>query len=272
MRGQESLVITRPGSARPDRSRLVFPDGVSFLILAGSSDGAVVGEVGVSDAARGLSVRPGRYFVRGRGRDVLFEGEVRVGPGATHQVDPAALDRVAYARLVRKGARGSALSHGLELGLTLRSALPNSQGICYGASAGYRLELEDISLLARTSFCRSGFENHVLEADTSQVALSLGAAHTRDLGGLSAAVGAGVGASVWLQSFDTPGRAPDRRSTSPFAYAGARLARELSLRTLVALEVQGEAHLLQIQERSSADADLRLTFAARSLALLGAQF
>jgi len=61
--------------------------------MAGSPEGAVVGEVGRVDLARSLSVRPGEYFVRGRGDDVLCEGAVTLGAGSTQTVDPKALQR-----------------------------------------------------------------------------------------------------------------------------------------------------------------------------------
>jgi hypothetical protein len=272
MRGQESLVLTRPGGGRRDRAELVFPPGLGFLILAGDSGGAVVGEVGRAHGGRALSLRPGRYFLRGRGSDVLFEGQVTLDAGTSQQVSTAALQRVAYARLVRKGARDSALSHGPELGVAVRTRLPNADGACWGASLGYRLDLTDLSLLARASLCASGFENQVLAASTHEYAIDLSAAHTRDFAWLSAAFTYGAGASVTTQHFETNGRAPARASTAPFAHVGARVTRDLDSRLFMALELQAEGHLLRLQERSTEKAELRAAFAARSVALFGAQF
>ncbi|HEY8947116.1 MAG TPA: hypothetical protein VIM73_22885 [Polyangiaceae bacterium] len=81
---------------------------------------------------------------------------------------------MAYARLVRKGGRASAVAHGPELGAAFRTALPNADGACWGGLVGYRLDLERVSLLARASFCTSSFENRVLEARTNETALSPG--------------------------------------------------------------------------------------------------
>jgi hypothetical protein len=173
---------------------------------------------------------------------------------------------------VRKGARSSAFSHGPELGGAVRTALPNAAGGCWGALVGYRLELESVTFLARASLCTSSFENQALRARTNEAALSLGAARAWDFTWLSTALSAGGGASLWTQHFETEGRAPDRLSVSPFAYIGARAVRELSLRMLIALEVHAEGHLLHVQDRSTAPAELRLEFAARSFALVGAQF
>ncbi|HEY8946885.1 MAG TPA: sigma factor, partial [Polyangiaceae bacterium] len=201
MRGQESLVITRPG-ARQNRSQLLFAPGISFLVMAGSAQGAVVGEVASADPARSLSLRPGRYFVRGRGRDVLFEGTVTLAAGSAHSVNTAELDRVAYARLVRKGARDSALSHGPEAGIALRTPLPNADGVCWGASAGYRLDLENVTLVSRAGLCTSTFDNQAVSARTNEVALSVGATHAWDFSWLTANLGAGVGGSLWAQRFE----------------------------------------------------------------------
>ena len=64
-----------------------------------SSEGAVVAEVGASDATRTVSLRPGRYFVRGRGPDFLLEGSVDAGAGQTLDVGDERLSRVMFARL-----------------------------------------------------------------------------------------------------------------------------------------------------------------------------
>ena len=57
---------------------------------AAAADGPVVGEIGRADRVRRLSVRAGSYFVRGRGADVLLEGEQHAPAGATVTVEPSA--------------------------------------------------------------------------------------------------------------------------------------------------------------------------------------
>jgi len=46
VKGQGSLVLTRPGRARGKRAELVFPTGVDYLVMADDAQGSVIGEVG----------------------------------------------------------------------------------------------------------------------------------------------------------------------------------------------------------------------------------
>ncbi|MBL4689698.1 MAG: caspase family protein, partial [Nannocystaceae bacterium] len=98
MRGQGDVVLTRVRSVKGGRARLSFPEGRAYLVFAGDAEGAVVAEVGATDATRNINVAAGRYFVRGRGRDHLLEGSVRVRGGDTRLVEDGQLQRVEYAR------------------------------------------------------------------------------------------------------------------------------------------------------------------------------
>jgi hypothetical protein len=202
----------------------------------------------------------------------LFEGKVSVEPRVTYPVSTAGLQRVAYARLVRKGARPTALSHGPELGAAIRTRLSNADGPCWGALFGYRLDLQPLSVFIRGGFCTGGFQNHVIAARTNEYAVGLGLAHAWDFPHFSAAITYGAGAAITDQRFETGGQAPSRTSTSPFTSVGARLVHEIDPRLLIALELQAEMHLLWLQERSTAEPKLHAELAARSFALVGTQF
>src|SRR6185295_6802002 len=76
--GQGEVVLTT--LAQGERAMIGFPAGKSYLVFRGGPDGAVVAEVGAHDRVRRLSVKPGRYFVRGRGPDFLLEGMLAVRP------------------------------------------------------------------------------------------------------------------------------------------------------------------------------------------------
>ena len=150
LRGQGSLVLTQPGAATAQRARLLFAKGIQFLVMARDADGVVVGEVEATSASPALSLRPGRYFVRGRARDSLLEGEVELSAGTTKTVSEAELTRIAYAPLVRKGAGVRLTSHALEAAITVRTRLANADNPCWGGALGYRLELPELSFgLAR---------------------------------------------------------------------------------------------------------------------------
>jgi len=44
VKGQGSLVLTRPGRARGKRAELVFPTGVDYLVMADDAQGSVIGK------------------------------------------------------------------------------------------------------------------------------------------------------------------------------------------------------------------------------------
>jgi hypothetical protein len=133
LKGQAGIVLSQPVLYRPNRGQLSFPTGQSYLVFAGGENGAVVGEVGARDVSRGLSVSPGKYFVRGRASSYLLEGSVAVGAGQTLEVSDSKLQRVQYARLARKGGSDLDFVHGPLAGYTFRTALENSTGLCHGA-------------------------------------------------------------------------------------------------------------------------------------------
>jgi hypothetical protein len=272
VKGQGAIVLTRPGAAQARRAELVFPPGIAFLVLANDRSGAVLGEVGAHDVSRGLSLPPGRFFVRGRGRDYLLEGSLSVAAGQMQRVDTNALDRVEYARLVRKGERPSARSHALELGPMLRSTLPNAETPCLGGLFGYRLELESIGFVARLGACTSSFENEVLEARTNEYVSTLGTARTWDLSGMSLVAGLGVGATLTHQSFDTRSDAPTRVSLAPLGYLAAGTVHPLGHRTYLGLDLRLEGHIIQFQRSAVDDSELRAVAAVRGSTVIGMQF
>jgi hypothetical protein len=267
-RGQDALVLTRLASAAAERATLAFPPDIAFLVLQANDEGPVIGEVGQGDRARSLSLRPGRYFLRGRGRDVLLEGEVTLAAGETRTVDPGALRRMEYARLVRKGERESKVAHGPELGATVHSSLSGAETPCVGIVGGYRVELEHLTFDGRLGGCFSRFDNGVVRATTDELDASVAALHAWDLPWITLALGVGVGGMVTFQSFETEGTAPSRQSISPYVLAAGSATVDLPSGYFVSLDARGETHFLDLQESSEKSSDVKPAVALR-LALLG---
>jgi hypothetical protein len=114
VRGQGDVVLATLDAASPARSWVELPEGRTWLLFQGSEEGPVVGEVSARDKARRLSVKAGRYFLRGRGAEVLLEGAFVAPAGAAVAVDESQLQRTAYARLVRKGGGAAASTDATE--------------------------------------------------------------------------------------------------------------------------------------------------------------
>ena len=125
---------------------LAFPPGRGYLVMQGDRAGPVVAEIGPYDRTRRLSVRPDRYFVRGRGPGYLLEGTVALAAGEARTVEDRDLERLEYARLVRKGRADAtvAAAQGPQAGYELRSPLGGAT-FCQGVFAGYGVETRHLT-------------------------------------------------------------------------------------------------------------------------------
>jgi hypothetical protein len=271
-RGQDALVLTRLGAGTATRSILIFPKEIGFLAMRDSAEGEVVAEVGLRDAARSLSLRPGRYFIRGRARDALLEGVITLQAGAAHTIDPGTMKRVEYARLVRKGEGTRAFVNGAELGAAARTKLPNAETPCIGAVLGYRFELEQLGFLARLGACTSSAENSTLSATTNEYDLTLVAQHAWDLPAVTLGLGLGGGAALVTQSFETRGVAPGRTGSSPMALIAGSASMEVGAGFYAASELRGETHFISLQRTSRTGPELEVAFAVRGSLALGHYF
>jgi hypothetical protein len=270
-RGQGSVVLTRIAAGRA-HATLTCPRGIGLLVFRGSVDGAVIAELSAADSVRTLSLPAGAYFVRGRARDVLLEGQVKLAARDHHVVDVGTLRRVEYARLVRKGEGHRPAAHALELGAAARSVLPNAETACLGATLGYRLELEQLGFWARLGACTSSSESAFLDTTTNEYDVTLAALHTWDLPWVSLGLGMGGGAAIFDQRFDTSGRAPDRRAVSPLLFLTGSATVDIARGYFVGADVRTETHFLNVRETTQSDPERRAAFAARVAAVAGRQF
>jgi len=270
LRGQGSLILTQPGLASAQRGQLAFARGIQFLVMARDANGVVVGEVEATAASPRLSVRPGRYFVRGRAADHLLEGEVDVAAGATKTVANSDLTQVAYARLVRKGVGVRDVAHAVEVGGTFRTRLANAETPCWGGSVGYRLELPMLSAGLRFGACHSSFENRILVAATDELSAVVELRHAWDFSKLSPFVALSMGATVTRQSFDSPG-VEARVSASPLGALGGGFVVPVGRRYFVGLEGLAELQLIRLQTSGFDEPALHWAFAPRVIVVAGFQ-
>jgi hypothetical protein len=242
---------------------LVFEPGLQFLLMLDDEYGPVVAEVGAHRGSRRLSLRPGRYFVRGRASDYLVEGVLTVRSGAERRVAEDDLRRVENAELVRKGAHAVDAAHSLELGANIRSRLPNASGLCSGGRLGYQLDLHQVSFGARLAACTSGFENTALEARTNEYSLGVWAQYIWDIERLSLGAGVGAGASLTHQTFESTAQIPSRTSVVPGGFVLATSRYRLTRRLFVSADINVELHLMRFQETVRDDPHLEAQPALR---------
>jgi len=250
------------------RGLLVFPAGHDYLVMQGGPTGAVVADVGARDAERQVSLRAGRYFVRARAADHLLEGTAVVRESERTAIDERALDRVEYARLVRKGGGERRRSDRLELGYTIRSALWSDASACQGATLGWAMDLPALSLGARGIACRGGARNAFVDATHDQLGGELRAVRAWDVGGVTLSGGALVGASLLIQRFS--GTAPARLSAAGVAGLTAAATYDVAPRAYVTAELDGVTTFFRQDEMSGAG--LRAAFALRGNVLVGTRW
>jgi hypothetical protein len=263
VRGQGDVVLATLDAASKARSWVEMPEGRTWLLFQGSEEGPVVGEVPARDKARRLSVKAGRYFVRGRGADVLLEGAFVAPAGAAVTVDESRLARTAYARLVRKGGGAASAVASIEAGVRMRSSLADDSGLCPGATLGLAIALREVTLTPRLGWCRGGFANPGIRATLDQYDAELSAAHVWDLRVVSLEVGVTVGGSLLVQRFRTQGIAP-RRSTAALQLSPTvGVTRELGERSYLFLLASGSTFLFRSQDSSFGPSfALRMAFGA----------
>jgi len=263
VRGQGDVVLATLEAKSPARAWLEFPEGRSWLLFQGSEEGAVVGEVAARDRSRRLSVRAGRYFVRGRAPDVLLEGTLDAPAGATFALDESRLERTAYARLVRKGGGAAGSVASVEAEARLRSSLSDAAGLCSGVAAGVSLALRAITLTPRFAWCRSSFANPGIQATIDQYDLELAAAHVWDLRVVSLEVGVTAGGSLLVQRFRTQGVAPRRATAALQLSPTVGITRELGERSYLFLLGAGSTFLFRSEDSTTSRSSFGPSFALR---------
>lgn len=244
-RGRGDIVLTEPGAYGGKRATLLFPPHGEVLLFDGSESGAVVADLGSHAATAQLSVRPGRYFVRVREPDVMYQGAIEVAAGSSKSIDVGDFERVEYAKLVRKGAGELRSAHGIEAGMTARSALPNERDACMGAFAGYALDLEHFGAGVRIGGCTGSWERGELSAITSSYAITGRLYRAIDIARLTLELGLQLGASVFVQRFESVGRAPSRTTFAPLAGPHLALGVDLGAGYFGALELAVQTYLLR---------------------------
>jgi hypothetical protein len=261
LRGRDDITLTRPGGAHR-RATLVLPAGLGWLVIRDGPRGRVIAEVATASTERSLSLRAGSYFVRGRGLDALYEGAIRLD--RTRTVELAALDRIAYARLVRKGG-GPRSTDGFIAAATLRTGLVAGERPCLGTLAGWTWDLAQISISPRVELCRTGLDNSSLSAVRYAASAELRVSHAWDLPMVTLDLGASAGAAVLRTWYETSGEAPPVTSAAFHLDAGIGASRTLQGATYLWAELAMQTYFFRLAH----DGDGSLVARGAGRALIG---
>ncbi len=275
VRGHGDVVLATLERTDPRRGWLEFPPGRTWLVFAGSLEGPVIGEIGRDDRVRRLSLRAGTYFVRGRGRDELLEGAVAAAAGATTAIDPARLERLSYARLVRKGGLPSARSaYALELEARGRSPVAVEGAPCAGAAAGTSIALREVTIQARLGWCVSRFRGSPeVWTTASTFDLEFGATHAWDLAGFSLELGAIAGPSIIHKQYRSETRTVRRPETGLALQVApvAVISRDVGRRAFLSVTGAAPMYLIPVRNEDPEPDALETSFTFRAAVGLGAR-
>ena len=271
LNGNASAVLSEPRKSAA-RAQLVFPGGRDYLVLRGSESGTVVAEVSASAQRRRISLRPDRYFLRGRASDHVLEGALQLNAGETRLVADELLDRVEYARLVRKGGGPLAHAGGPLAGYTLRSPLSRGTGTCHGLFAGYAFAWRALTLTPRLDACTGSFENARVQASIYELGGDVRVAHVWDLPAVSVDIGFALGASWLRQSFVTRGTAPARDSLALRSSVGPTATFELGSGLYFTADVAAETYAFHLQDTATRAEEIAAALAFRARAGFGKQW
>ncbi len=251
LRGRGEVVLTR---WRRDEGRalLTLPPGESWFVLRDDSEGPLVAEVNRREEQRTISVRPGRYFVRGRTTSALLEGAFTVSAGDEVRVADQALDRTSYARLARKGSEhGPDSVHSLRAGYVTRSPLgARETAFCHGGVLALGWELEGFTLGPRVSVCGSSYAKEFIATHQLETNVELRLAYVVDLPGVTLELGGGLGLGWVWQRFEHYGRAPDNHVALGLVDAGIGASVELTDTVFVFAEAAAALYLYVGEEVS----------------------
>ena len=237
LRGRADLVLAARPSATPRLASLVL-DRPGRWLVSDASRGEVVAELTAGPQATVLALRPGRYRVSRRDEGALLETEVLLTPAGSARLGEHELERIAYARLVRKGGPdAAAAAHGVQAGLGWQSALAGLSGSTRFAQVGYVLDLRWLSLRLLARMGEAQGRTPTLTYDLGQVGLELQVVHVLDLSRVSFGAGMTAGAT-WLDQ--RLGRGEGERQALGLTFGAVALV-GVEVADGLTLELTGEA-------------------------------
>jgi hypothetical protein len=272
--GREDLVLTRPGtessSGGPgprDLGKLALREPGWYFIRR-EGDDALVAEVSGEAVEHPLALAAGKYEVLKRAPDHLFIGTFAVAQASSTPVTEAAMRRIDFGRVVRKGGTLRSRALGVYVTGGIRGSLLGL-GPAATAGLGARLDLPAFTATAALDGGRGSVDStRGTHLDTSELQVRLGALKLFDARVATFALGAEAGASRLSQtasdqSFAGPSYA---LTLGPLAFVETQLAR----RCFIWLEGAAPTYAMRTETESRATAAYTLRITYRALLVVGA--
>jgi hypothetical protein len=221
IKGKGDVIITRLDMDDKNRSLLEFVEPGQYLVMKGFKSGPVVAELISSIPGRKILLRPGRYFVRQRGKNEIREGVVHLRSMRLCKLDVSRFDRIRYARLVRKGASKKLIAHGPLLFYKHRSAVIEGYSSMGLFGVGYPVSLKWLTITPTLAFGHDKAFNNNLPSTLREIDGVIEIAHVMDYYSLSFSFGLEVGFAHFSQNFSKSQVATTDHSYLSFLFGGA---------------------------------------------------
>lgn len=199
LRGRYDPVIADLRALR-DHAQLTLTTPGDYLVMRADSSETVILEANtkLANASVLVPVGDGRYRIRLRGRDRMYQSDVRLKGGETAVIGPETMRAVPYAVVIRKGGTSRQVAQGPTVSALMHGPVRDGFSPMLGAQFGYAVELPRFSVMPRVGIQAGGSQNlrtGVLSNRIREISVELTALHVFDFGPLSAApmVSAGVG-------------------------------------------------------------------------------
>lgn len=240
---------------------LAFDTAGEYFVKEAAEGGQLIAEVALRKGEQRRVVVPeGHYRVSRRSSDHLLEGTFNVARAATTAVETSAMQRVEYARVVRKGSVAeTAVLSAYTVGGVRGSLL--GLGLGWQAGVGARMDMPALSLELRVQGGYASTDNDRITIDTRELGSSVVGLRAFDLGHITLGAGIEAGAFWLAQHFSdaqTPGRDTFGVTIGPIGIAEVPLGRWYAR-----AELAGLAYILRAgNDPEMTGVDAPLTFRA----------
>jgi hypothetical protein len=266
--GRVDLTLT---TLRNDRfATLVFDEPGIYLIEETIGRRAPVAEINVSGKAKSLVVPVGRYSITRRAADHLLVGHVDASAQHMTPVKTTAMERIAYAKVVRKGGTDANSALSMYVSGGARSSILGL-GIGPRLELGTRVDFASLSLEGRLGYAESVGDNLNLAKKLHELSVSVLALRGIDFGAATLSAGLEAGGVLFRQRFamevvDVPARHVSALLFGPVAQA------QIAMSSRLYVKVEGAVSTYLVRSADEDDTGWRSPLAGRFTLGFGSYF
>ena len=214
IKGKGDLVLTE----QPPLSglaTLILGEPGQYYLHRDNEGGMLALEANVGKEPRQAWLRPGRYFVRRRLPDRLYEGKIELTAQATEALDTTGFRTVEYAQLVRKGGGGGRPVFALAVLGGFSGPIVRDYTLSGLGDLVFSTELSSLTVDAQVGAALGSTKAQQISGRIIDLRLATGARKVFDFNWVSVSVGMRGGLSYLWQTFHSDRTAPDRRQLIP---------------------------------------------------------